>query len=283
MESNNTPHDARIRAVFLDIDGTLIGPDNIVSPGVRAALQATHRQGVEVVLCTGRARFTTRPIAEQLGIPLGYAITSNGGVAMHLGTGEVLYRRLLTIPIALQVINAIVDAGAEPYVYEDTDGDDVESARVLHHPELPTGPFATPPRYRPHADILTHLPFHPVSVSAYGPAHRIRPLAARLQESLPSEVAIIQSGSEDGAWGVEIFAHGVDKRLGLETVAAHLGVAREEVMAIGDHLNDLAMLQWAGLGIAMGNAIEEARAVADYITDTREQDGVAKALARFVL
>src|SRR5689334_8637768 len=80
---------APIRALFLDIDGTLVDSQEQVSSRVRRALAAAHKKGCEVVLCTGRTRFRTLPVAQRLGIPLGYAVTSNGGVLSHLETAEV--------------------------------------------------------------------------------------------------------------------------------------------------------------------------------------------------
>ncbi len=270
-----------VRALFLDIDGTLIGGSNTISPRVRHAIHAARERGCEIVLCTGRSRHTTQFIAEQIP-PLGYAVTSNGGVAMHLGTGHVLHRRLLPIPVALQIVRAIVAVGAEPYVYEDAAQDGETGSRVLYHPELPIGDWAVAPRYRPHAEIEESLPFAPVSVSTFGPPQKIRPLVARLHALLPDEVSIIQSGSE-GNWGIEIFATEVSKRLGLETVSARLEVDREETMAIGDHFNDLEMIRWAGIGVAMGNALVEVKSTADWVTGTVEEDGVAQAIERFVL
>lgn len=275
------PH-APIRAVFLDIDGTLVGADPTISPGVKRAITTARERGCEIVLCTGRARYTTQPIADQIAPPYGYAVTSNGGVAMHLGTGEVLYRRLLPIPVALDILRMMMDAGADPYVYEDATGDGIEAARVLHHPEGGKGHWVTRPRYRPHATILDDLPFAPVSVNTYGPPEQIRPLARHLEEVLPHDVRIIESGTER-EWGVEVFVSGVSKRAGLEAVAARLHVAREEIMAIGDHINDLEMIEWAGLGVAMGNAQPEVKAIADWVTAPLDEDGVAHAIEAFVL
>lgn len=272
----------QIRALFLDIDGTLVDGTNTISPGVQKAIAAAREKGCEIALCTGRTRYRTLPVAEQLGPPLGYAITSNGGVAVHFGAGEVLYRRLLPIPVALEIVRAIVEAGAEPYVYEDSDTPGEEGARVLFHPDLPVGPWATFPRYRPHANILEELPFAPVSVSCFGVPEKMRLLAARLAERLSADVSIIQSGTEYN-WGVEVFVAGVSKQLGLETVAARLDVAREETMAIGDHFNDLEVLRWAGVGVAMGNALPEVVAAADWVTTSLEADGVARAIDYFIL
>lgn len=273
---------APIRALFLDIDGTLVGMGDRISPGVLRALSAAHTHGCEIVICTGRARYTAQPIAAQLPRPLGYAVTSNGGVVMHLGTGEVLLRRLLSVPTALDVVRTMVELGATPYVYEDAVGHGIEAARVLHPPDFPTGPFAIAPRYRPHDKILDHLPFAPVSVNAFGPPDQMRALADAVRARIHADLSVVISGSELH-WGVEVFAAGVSKRLGLETLAARLDVTREEIMAIGDHFNDLEMIRWAGLGVAMGNALPEIQHAADYVTGSLDEDGVAQAIERFVL
>ena len=276
------PGGARIRALFLDIDGTLTGVDSLVSSGVKAALQAAKAQGCEIILCTGRTRFTMHPIAEQLASLPTYAVTSNGGVALNLETGALLYRHLIPVDVALEVVQAILEAGGEPYVFEDSDTPGIEGSRVLFHPELPVGPWAQRPRYRPHEGIEEALPFAPVSVSTFGPPQVMRPLAVRLAQRLSDQVSVIQSGS-DTNWGVEIHAANVNKRLGLETIVTQIGISREEVVAIGDHINDLEMLAWAGIGVAMGNALPEVKAVADWVTTRYDEDGVARAIERFVL
>ena len=282
MSSDRGPV-AQIRALFLDIDGTLANSDGIISPGVLEAIRRARHHGCEVVLCTGRTRYRTVPVAEQLDPPMGYAVTSNGGVLTHLGTGRILYRHLLPIPVALEVIRTIRDAGAEPFVYEDSDVSGAEGARVLYHADADTSRWDHgDERYRPHAALTTDLPFMPVSVSAYGAPEIVRPLAAHLHENLGGDLSIIQSGTEH-AWGVEIYVSGISKRTGLEILSARLEVDREEIMAIGDHINDIEMLEWAGWGVAMGNAQPEVKLVADWVTTSLAEDGVAAAIERYVL
>jgi hydroxymethylpyrimidine pyrophosphatase-like HAD family hydrolase len=234
------------------------------------------------VLSTGRSRFTAEPIAAQLGIPPGYLVASNGAVVMHLATREVLSRRCLPIPVALEIVRTIFRAGAAPYVFEDGTGEGVEAARVLHPPDIRVPRWADRPRYRPHSGLADALPFAPVSVNTYGPPEIVRPLVSRLRGNLPGDVCIIESGTEQD-WGAEVFLHGVSKRAGLETVAERLRVPREEAMAIGDHINDIEMIAWAGFGVAMGNAIPEVRSIADWVTAPVAEDGVALAIERFVL
>jgi Cof subfamily protein (haloacid dehalogenase superfamily) len=275
-------HIPRIRALFLDIDGTLVGMEDRVSPSVAAALAAAQAQGCHIVLCTGRTRYRALPVVESLGEPYGYFVTSNGSVAAHAGSGEILYRHLMPVPLALEVVRAIVAVGSEPYVFEDSDRPGIEGARVLYHPDKPVGRWADVPRYRPYARILEDLPFEPVSVSAFGPAERIRPLAEQLQARLAGAVSIVRSGSEWN-WGIEIYVPGISKQVGIAYVAKHLGVRQEETMAIGDHLNDIEMLRWAGIGVAMGDSLPEVQAAANYVTSGYLQDGVARAIEHFVL
>src|SRR5689334_11305968 len=102
--SDTVSASSEIRAIFVDIDGTLVGNVDQVSPAVCRALHTARENGCEVVLCTGRTRYTAQFVAEQIGPPHGYIVASNGGVVMHLGTGELVFRRLLPIPIALEIV-----------------------------------------------------------------------------------------------------------------------------------------------------------------------------------
>lgn len=265
-----------IRAVFLDLDGTLVGAENRVSPAVCGAVRRVREVGCEVVICTGRSRISTEPVADQLGFR-GYAVMSNGAVVMHLRTREVLCRNRMPVASAVQAVRALMSAGAAPQVYEDA----VESARILYHPEHPVRIY-DPERYLewPHLDET--LPFAPVCVSSYGAEEVLRPIADRLAQDPIPETFVEQAGTHE-VWCVEIHHEQSGKCNGLQRVADRLGVRREEVLAIGDHINDLKMLQFAGIGVAMGNALPEIQAAADFVTGSLAEDGVAMALERFVL
>ena len=117
---------------------------------------------------------------------------------------------------------------------------------------------------------------------SFGPKAKIHPLVPLLKERLGESVSILQSGSEH-YWGIEIYGQGIDKAYGAKRICEHLGVAQEETMAIGDHLNDLALISWAGLGVAMQNAQPELIALADHVTTSVYEDGVARAIEQFIL
>lgn len=107
------------------------------------------------------------------------------------------------------------------------------------------------------------------------------PTLERLREALGDQVAYV---IWEGPWSfVEVLPLGTSKAAALEWLAARLGVAREEVLAVGDERNDIEMLAWAGTGVAMGNAHPEVKAVADWVTAPVEEDGCALAIERFVL
>lgn len=265
-----------IRAVFLDLDGTLVGAENQVSPRVRDAVRRVREAGRDVVLCTGRSRISTEPVADQLGFR-GYAVMSNGAVVMHLGTREVLCCNRMPVPSAVRAVRALLAAGAHPQVYEDA----IESARVLYHPEHPVRIY-DPDRYLAWPELKADLPFEPICVSSYGPEALLRPVAEQLTRNPIPDTFVEQAGTHE-VWCVEVHHAQSGKCNGLQRVADRLGVPREEILAVGDHFNDLKMLRFAGIGVAMGNALPEVQAEADWVTGTLAEDGVAAALERFVL
>jgi len=265
-----------IRALFVDLDGTLVGATNTVSPRVREAVGRARAAGCEVVICTGRSRVSTEPVADQLGFR-GYAVVSNGGVVMHLGTREVLCRNLLPIPTAARAIRALMDAGIAPNVYEDA----IESARILYHPDFPVN-IHDPERFVAWPGLPDELPYQPMCISAFGPEARLRPVAERLAAD-PLPGTFVEQAGTHAVWCLEIHHDDSGKCNGLQRVTDRLGLRPEEVLAIGDHLNDLKMLDFAGVGVAMGNALPEVRAAADWVTGTLDEDGVAQAIDRFVL
>jgi Cof subfamily protein (haloacid dehalogenase superfamily) len=265
-----------VRALFLDLDGTLVGAANTVSPAVRRAVAAARAKGCVVVLCTGRSRMTTEPVADQLGFRT-HAIVSNGAVVLDLATREVLARNVLAEEHALGAIRALLAAGVAPQVYEDA----IESARILYHPDYPVW-IHNAHRQQPWPRLTECLPYLPICISSFGPEETLRPVADRLAAEPPTGTQVVQAGTH-ATWCLEIHHPDSGKHQGLHHVCRRLGVDPADTMAVGDHVNDIALLQAAGIGVAMGNALPEVRAAADHVTDTFERDGVAAAIERFVL
>lgn len=270
------PRPGSLRAAFVDLDGTLVGGANRVSPRAVDAVAAARAAGCEVILSTGRSRISTEPIADQLGFR-GWAVLSSGAVVMHLGTREVLYRNHLPEATTVAVVRDLLAAGAAPQVYEDA----VETARILYHPAHPVE-IHDAGRQQPWAHLADRLPFPAISVSSYGPEEALRPLAERLARS-PWPGTFVEQAGTHAYWCLEVHHEESGKGRALRRLAAHLGLPVEATLAVGDHLNDIGMLRAAGWAVAMGDAQPEARAAADWVTLPRAEDGAALALERWLL
>lgn len=124
----------------------------------------------------------------------------------------------------------------------------------------------------------------PVGMGVYGPREQVAPLARAWQETLGSAVAVFAAPyPKYDCWCAFLNASSADKAHAAARVATMLGVAHEQTMAVGDHLNDLNLLRWAGLGVCMGDGHEKARACAAPVTGALAEDGAAQAIERFVL
>jgi hydroxymethylpyrimidine pyrophosphatase-like HAD family hydrolase len=282
----------KIRLVAVDVDGTLVGRDSLVAEPVREALARARGQGCEVVLCTGRSRRTTIPVWEQIAAsPV--MIVFGGAVVLNHLTGEVFYRAALTPDVVEPAVHLMRAAGLGPMAFRDglplptkegTQGR-FDGAMVERRcPPWPKWVELNPGRMEWVADLTAELTFDPVVISAMGPPGQIVVLADTLRAKLGGRVGVTLSVSlRYEASCLEVRSIASDKGRALRAVAEHFGVPRKAVMAIGDYLNDLEMIEYAGLGVAMGDSPPELQARADAVTGTLAEHGVAQAVERWVL
>ncbi|RMF27251.1 MAG: HAD family phosphatase [Chloroflexi bacterium] len=262
-----------IRLLACDLDGTLIGDDYTISPRVREALQAAQAQGVHVTLATGRSFPSTLPFAQTLQIrtPL---ICYQGGLIQHPLSGEVLYQATMDRAIAEEAIALAHERGWHLvlYVGEEIYLEGLRRPLDFYHNLLGT-------RLRLVEDLRTALTQDPVKFLFVAEEPQADEIERVLRRRFDRRIVIVRSHR----LFVEGNPPGVSKGAALAHLAALLKVPQEAVMAIGDQGNDVTMLRWAGVGVAMGNASPEARAAADWIAPPLEADGVAVAVERFVL
>ena len=267
------------RLIFVDVDGTLIRGGETISAGTLNALREARAAGCDTVICTGRTRWSSRNIVAQLGQD-GWGVVIGGAVAVHWATGRVLRRTGITSEIAAEASPIIFRGGVSPLCFGVDDDDRlVYASRRLPPPEWYVERNAG--RIVWVDDMVAELPGPPAMVAAYGPPERTRAVAGDLRARYAGVLNIQEAAIPGyGCWSVEVHAADADKGIAAEAVARELGVPREQTIAIGDHLNDIGMLRWAGLGIAMGDAEPETRAIASAITGTVAEDGVAQAVQR---
>ncbi len=256
------------RLIALDLDGTTITHAGVLRPAVRDAVQAVAATGMHIVVATGRSIVATTPILDALGLTTGYVVCSNGAVTLALDTDEPQgYQILETVTFdpapALELLRdswpdaviAVEELGvgfkvSAPFPDGELDGE----LRVVTWDELV-------------ADPVTRVTFR----SPTGTSEDFEELAER--------IGLHEVNYNIGftAW-MDINPEGVSKGSALELLRRRLQVEPMHTVAVGDQRNDLEMLQWAARGVAMGNAPEEVKAVADEVTGHVDDDGLVPVL-----
>ncbi len=265
-----------IRLIALDLDGTLLGPDSKVSPEDSAAVTAARDRGVQVVLNTSRwhgvARRTARRL--ELSTPL---ITHNGAQIREPGEGgaELLHLRIPTE--AARAIAALCDAGGYE-TYTTVDG--VTYMRTRWAAQI--DPARLPGDMRvaeTHAEYVTAPATGIIVFSEAGVRAVIDAFAERYAAAL-----VFPVGKSEGTEPyVTITDAGADKGRALRLVCERLGLSPDEALAVGDTMQDVPMFEAAKVGVAMGNAPDEVKALADAVAPSNTEGGVAWAIRRYVL
>lgn len=263
------------RLVVCDLDGTLMGRDAVVRPAVRQAMQEVVDAGHWITICTGRGLQLLRPYLDQVVVnaPL---ICCNGGLILEPGSHRVLHLQPTPLPLAREVLRLASRENWQVLVYLD----DMETMMECHIRgpgfELTRAGAVVGKGLEPAFELAR--PPHKLIV--HSPSIEATPkIAALLQECVADRARVVASSPR----ALEILVPGVSKAQGTALVAGRLGVAPHETLAIGDADNDIEMLEWAGLGVAMGNAMDGVKAIADWIAPSVAEDGVAVAVRRFVL
>jgi len=273
-----------IRLLALDIDGTLLDSNGILPAANRRAIAAAIDQGVEVALATGRRYDFARPIFEQLPPPL-TLILSNGAV-VKTRDGQTLTRRLLPREIAHHVLQRTPEHRESAAVVFDRprDGQVVFEAIDWDHPRharffAVNRPFLA--ESKPLEECLTE---DPVQVMFSGGCSAMRSLfdQLRVQTDDLFSVALTEYQHRDFSL-VDVIRAGVSKGAALQDWCDAQGYARDEVMAMGDNLNDLEMLEYAGRPVVMGNAIPDLRNRGWAETASNDDEGVARAVETYIL
>jgi hypothetical protein len=274
-----------IRLVAIDLDGTLLNSRREISEGNRRALLQAVERDVQVVIVTGRRFHSALPLVSQIPCPL-TLITSNGALIAS-SSGEVFHQDFLPRQVAQQVLAAVRQY--RPY-----------SVAIFHTPgygqvtmqdnAVDEGPLGWYVQTSPHClrlvpDLEAALDTDPIQVMIGGPPARIEPAETLLAESpirstfhltwtkyLATKISIL-----------DVLNQGCSKGGALKIWAEQCGIQAEEVMAVGDNLNDLEMLQYAGFPVLMGNHCPELHQLDWALTLPNDEDGVAAAIHKFVL
>jgi hydroxymethylpyrimidine pyrophosphatase-like HAD family hydrolase len=283
-----------IRLLALDLDGTLLNPRGQLTERNRQAIAEARARDVHVALCTGRRFRDARPIALELGldVPL---ISHNGALTKHAETLETVAVLPLPLPAAQNAVRVGQEFGADALVSDDHDG-----LGVLVYDHL-SGDNPSLLRYiawarRVHGEegaqairevpsLAAYLDHEPVHIAFSGGCAAINELGGILRTELGATAKLLNTmyPAMDFAL-LDIIHPQASKGVGVAAAAAELGIARAEVMAVGDNFNDLEMLEFAGTGVVMANADKSLRERSDFHpTASNAEDGVALAIEKFIL
>lgn len=257
-----------IRLIATDLDGTLLRPDGTISERNRAAIADAHQAGIRVVAATGRGWRSATPLLRA--VPeVTTAVLSNGALVRDLVDGVDHHVSTIDADVLASVLAIVADVAPgcgtfwetpTRWGFDDTYLGMIAGSEDVDHEFAPS----------PHPDdgsVIKLLVRHPTLA---GPD-----LGAHLLPALPESVTVAWSG---GPNLVEITGPGVDKAQGLSALCARIGISADAVLAFGDNHNDVAMLRWAGIGVAMANATPVAVDASDQRTGHHLDDGVAQVI-----
>ncbi|ATD54507.1 sugar-phosphatase [Clostridium chauvoei] len=265
------------KLIALDMDGTLLREDKSISERTKLAIQKAREKGVTVVLATGRPIEGVSRYLEILDMyrDNDYVLSYNGALVQKTKSKEVVSKVSLKGQDVHDLYKLSKENGVNIHAFSEIQG-------------------LITPKISKYTEVEATINGIDVSEKDFNSIDKEEVIAkimmidepeilAPATENLPKEIYEKYTVVRSTPYFLEFLNKDANKGTGLELLAKHLGIKREEVIAMGDAGNDLHMIEYAGLGVAMGNSFEEVKEAADYITATNEEDGVAKVIEEFVL
>lgn len=276
-----------INTIVLDLDGTLLNSEGVINPLTKQTLIDIQSKGFHVILATGRPTPGVVKSAQDLELAShdGYVLTFNGAHTMNFATREVVYENTLSTNLAKEVLSHLENYDVHPmicideYMYVE----DVYASVVNLNGE-PLNIIQYEARgcnYKlcevDNLVSFTKTPLYKVLIT--GEPEYLDANLEAMKAALSDKVTIAKSAP----FFVEFTNKGVDKSQSLTTILDRIGVTHENVIAFGDGMNDYSLLENAKIGVAMGNATQSLKDIANYVTDTNDNDGIVSALKHFNL
>lgn len=276
-----------IKLVALDLDGTLFDNSSRISKRNLTAIRSITDKGIHVVISTGRP-FEGIPFDQIKGTGINYAITANGSGIYEISTGKCLYENAMDEELVIPILNFLLTRDIHMDAFIGGKGytpiQCVETAQKLTVPSSIKNYIITTRTRLDNILQFIHenqLKVQKMTLNFYPAADGTlidRETVRKFLVSNPSITTVC-----GGYNNLEFTRADANKGVGLRKLAEILGVNPDATMAIGDTENDLAIIEAAGIGVAMGNATDAVKARADYVTTTNTKDGVAAAIEHFIL
>ena len=265
------------KLIAVDIDGTLTNSRKEITPRTRYALLEAQRQGKRVIIASGRQPMGVYPIARDLMLDRysGYIMSYNGGKIISCDTDETVVTKLFPREYLGDIVGVLKDTNItvmtfdDKKIFADTKVNDYTyvEQEVTHAEMVVCEDFVSDVKF----------PFNKILLAG-------EPLELdHIQELLRKRYDGLLDICKSAPYFLEIMPFGVSKGSMLPVLLEKLGFSREELIAFGDNYNDLTMIGYAGMGVAMGNAEPEVKRIANFVCETNDEDGVAKTIEQMIL
>ncbi len=266
-----------IQLIVTDIDGTLLNSKSELSERNQKALKAAMDKGVQVVLATGKSYDSGQYVVKRLNLNTPGVYTQ--GTTIFNADGTLRSQQTLPPAVARQVITFAEDRGFVMAIYTGKRilvrkaHSRMEELYSHYHEPVPEG-------VGPLQNVLEDIPINKLLVTSPGNPREIMSLRWLLNYQINGSARLLQAGIPDM---MEILPPGASKGAAVKMLLKDMKVAPENVLALGDAENDVEMLQLVGIGVAVGNASDHVKQVANVVVSNNDEDGVAEAVERFVL
>ncbi len=265
----------REKMLVLDIDGTLTNSKKEISAATKKAIQELILRGHRVALASGRPTPGMRRYERELELERygGYLLSFNGAHIMECRTGEVIYQSFLPLTLLPRLYKYAKENGCGLITYL---GEQVISAFPMdEYVETEARINGLPVRHVENFPDFVDFSIHKCLMTA--PPEKAEIFEKELKDRLGDVAGIYRSEP----YFIEIMPRNVTKAAALERILEALAVKREDMVCCGDGFNDIAMIQYAGVGVAMGNAQPAVKEAADYVTSTNDEDGIVEVIRKF--
>ena len=263
------------KALVLDIDGTLTNSAKEITTATKTAIQNLMKRGQKVILASGRPTPGMRRYEEELELEKygGYLLSFNGARIVDCHSGEIIYQRILPLTILPGLYGFAKKNGCGLITYL---GNEVISAfPVDKYVEIEARINGLPVR-----EVSNFLNFVDFDINKC--LMTADPEKAEIfEEELREKYGHIASIYRSEPYFIEIMPKDVDKAASLDKMLPSIGIARENTVCCGDGFNDISMIRYAGVGVAMGNAQQPVKDAADYITATNDEDGLVRVIEKY--
>ncbi len=265
----------RYKILALDIDGTLTTSDKIITKETKEAVIRLQENGIKVIIASGRSEYGFRHIVDELEfVKFGsYVMSFNGGRIINCATGEIVYDNPLALTYLPEIYEVAVENNLGIIGYENDcliSGNGIDK-----YQEYDAWACKMKLKEVENFPVYFKKPFNKCLLT--GEPEHLREVLDNVRKRFEGRLNIFLSEE----FFIEVLPDNVHKAAALESFIHKLGVDRKELICIGDGANDITMIEYAGMGVAMANSNPLLIDKADYITDSNDNNGVLKAIKRF--